>query len=66
MTDSEEESKKVSAKLAEIAKPVFGNPSLQGALIIDKILSDPQTRTIWLNEIAEKAALLRQIRLNLN
>ena len=28
VTESEEVSKKVSAKLAEIAKPVFGNPSL--------------------------------------
>jgi aspartate aminotransferase len=41
----------VKSQLQQIARPMYSNPPLHGALIVSTILGDPALKTLWLKEV---------------
>lgn len=41
----------VKSQLQQIARPMYSNPPLHGALIVSIILSDPELKGLWLKEV---------------
>eukprot|EP00172_Hildenbrandia_rubra_P003917 Plantae.Rhodophyta-Hildenbrandia_rubra.ctg6954.p1 GENE.Plantae.Rhodophyta-Hildenbrandia_rubra.ctg6954~~Plantae.Rhodophyta-Hildenbrandia_rubra.ctg6954.p1 ORF type:complete len:483 (+),score=93.77 Plantae.Rhodophyta-Hildenbrandia_rubra.ctg6954:136-1449(+) len=63
LTDSEQEAKALESQLKIIARPLYSNPPLHGARIIDEILSDKELEASWRKEMkimAERIISMRQ------
>jgi aspartate aminotransferase, mitochondrial len=41
----------VKSQIQQIARPMYSNPPLHGALIVSTILSDPELKNLWLKEV---------------
>uniref|UniRef100_A0A0A9GIV2 Aminotransferase class I/classII large domain-containing protein n=1 Tax=Arundo donax TaxID=35708 RepID=A0A0A9GIV2_ARUDO len=51
LCDDEVEAVAVKSQLQQIARPVYSNPPLHGALIVLTILSDQELKNLWLKEV---------------
>jgi len=47
MTSDESTSKKVQSRVKGIARPMYSNPPIHGARIVDIVLSDPELTKSW-------------------
>lgn len=50
-----QEARSVESQLKALARPMYSNPPLHGALIVHCILSDKELRTRWYDEVAGMA-----------
>lgn len=41
----------VKSQLQQLARPMYSNPPVHGALIVSTILSDPDLKSLWLKEV---------------
>jgi len=41
----------VKSQLQQIARPMYSNPPVHGALVVSIILSDPELKSLWLKEV---------------
>lgn len=41
----------VKSQLQQLARPMYSNPPVHGALIVSIILSDPDLKKLWLKEV---------------
>lgn len=41
----------VKSQLQQLARPMYSNPPVHGALIVSIILSDPDLKQLWLKEV---------------
>jgi aspartate aminotransferase len=48
----------VKSQLQQIARPMYSNPPLHGALIVSTILGDPALKTLWLKEVKVNYTML--------
>ncbi|XP_031477675.1 aspartate aminotransferase, mitochondrial-like [Nymphaea colorata] len=46
-----EQSAAVKSQLQQIARPIYSNPPVHGALLVYTILTDPDLRSLWLAEL---------------
>lgn len=53
--ESPEEAKKVESQMKALARPMYSNPPLHGALLVHQILSDPALKQQWYGEVKEMA-----------
>lgn len=44
----------VKSQLQLIARPMYSNPPVHGALIVSTVLGDPELKKLWLNEVKVK------------
>ncbi|GJM98216.1 hypothetical protein PR202_ga15205 [Eleusine coracana subsp. coracana] len=51
LCDDEMQAVAVKSQLQQIARPMYSNPPLHGALIVSTILSDPELKNLWLKEV---------------
>ncbi|KAJ1259490.1 hypothetical protein BS78_10G159600 [Paspalum vaginatum] len=51
LCDNEMQAVAVKSQLQQLARPMYSNPPLHGALIVSTILSDPELKSIWLQEV---------------
>lgn len=47
LCESEKEAEFVSSRLKGIARPMYSNPPIHGARIVDIVLSDPKLTASW-------------------
>jgi len=62
MCESAEEKKRVESQIKMIARPMYSNPPLAGALIVDTILSDPALSKMWYSEVRGMANRIKKMR----
>uniref|UniRef100_A0A0D9WR27 Aspartate aminotransferase n=1 Tax=Leersia perrieri TaxID=77586 RepID=A0A0D9WR27_9ORYZ len=51
LCDDEMQAVAVKSQLQQIARPMYSNPPVHGALIVSTILGDPELKTLWLKEV---------------
>ncbi|CAN6177887.1 unnamed protein product [Urochloa humidicola] len=51
LCDDETQAIAVKSQLQQLARPMYSNPPLHGALIVSTILSDPELKSLWLKEV---------------
>ncbi|GFP78755.1 aspartate aminotransferase mitochondrial [Phtheirospermum japonicum] len=49
--EDEKQAVAVKSQLQQIARPMYSNPPVHGALIVSTILSDPDLKSLWLKEV---------------
>ncbi|CAO2813268.1 unnamed protein product [Amaranthus hypochondriacus] len=51
LCENEQEALSVKTRLQQIARPMYSNPPVHGALLVSIILSDPNLKNLWLKEV---------------
>jgi aspartate aminotransferase, mitochondrial len=51
LCENEKEAVAVKSQLQQIARPMYSNPPVHGALAVSIILSDPELKSLWLKEV---------------
>ena len=51
LCEDEKQAVAVKSQLQQLARPMYSNPPLHGALVVSTILSDPQLKKLWLKEV---------------
>lgn len=41
----------MKSQLQQLARPMYSNPPIHGALIVSTILGDPELKSLWLKEV---------------
>ena len=59
---SPEQAKAVCSRLEKVVRPMYSNPPKQGALIVATILTTPELRTQWLEELKGMADRILDMR----
>lgn len=49
--EDEKQAVAVKSQLQQLARPMYSNPPVHGALIVSIILSDPELKKLWLTEV---------------
>ncbi|KAJ0462081.1 putative aspartate transaminase [Helianthus annuus] len=49
--EDEKQAVAVKSQLQQLARPMYSNPPVHGALIVSTILSDPDLKQLWLKEV---------------
>uniref|UniRef100_A0A383V9K1 Aspartate aminotransferase n=1 Tax=Tetradesmus obliquus TaxID=3088 RepID=A0A383V9K1_TETOB len=60
--DSAAEAAKVESQMKLIARPMYSNPPLHGALLVSKILHDADLKQQWYQEVGVMAARIKDMR----
>lgn len=51
LCDDEKQAVAVKSQLQQLARPMYSNPPVHGALLVSTILSDPELKNLWLKEV---------------
>ncbi|CAM8896582.1 unnamed protein product [Rhodiola kirilowii] len=51
LCEDEKQAVAVKSQLQQIARPMYSNPPLHGALVVSIILSEPDLKSLWLKEV---------------
>lgn len=51
LCDDKSQSVAIKSQLQQIASTMYGSPPIHGISLVSKILSDPDIKAIWLNEV---------------
>jgi hypothetical protein len=51
LCEDEKQAVAVKSQLQQLARPMYSNPPVHGALIVSTILGDPELKKIWLKEV---------------
>lgn len=49
--EDEKQAVAVKSQLQQLARPMYSNPPVHGALMVSTILSDPDLKKLWLKEV---------------
>lgn len=49
--EDEKQAIAVKSQLQQLARPMYSNPPVHGALIVSTILDDPDLKKLWLKEV---------------
>lgn len=49
--DDEKQAVAVKSQLQQLARPMYSNPPVHGALVVSTILGDPDLKKLWLKEV---------------
>ncbi|MCE7766875.1 aminotransferase class I/II-fold pyridoxal phosphate-dependent enzyme, partial [Pseudomonas putida] len=49
--EDEKQAVAVKSQLQQLARPMYSNPPVHGALVVATILGDPNLKKIWLGEV---------------
>lgn len=63
--DGEANRKRVDSHIRNIIRSTYSNPPRHGAEIIAKILSDPQLKQLWIEELSSSCSRLKELRISL-
>lgn len=63
--ESKEEKEIIQTKFKEACLPVYSNPPVHGARIVDLILGDEELTKLWQSEVIGMATRLRQLRIDI-
>lgn len=58
----EAEAKKVESRVKGIARPMYSNPPIHGARIVDVVLSDPQLTASWHQDLLDMSGRIKAMR----
>ena len=58
MCDDPQQAAAVKSQLQQIARPMYSNPPLHGALIVSTILDDPELKALWYKEVKVRSLTL--------
>ncbi|GFS45514.1 aspartate aminotransferase 1 [Actinidia rufa] len=53
--EDEKQAVAVKSQLQQLARPMYSNPPVHGALIVSTILGDPDLKKLWLKEVKDMA-----------
>jgi len=59
---NEDEKKIVMSRLKQIARPIYSNPPIHGARIVDIILSDPKLTAMWHQDLKDMSSRMKEMR----
>ena len=59
---SEEEKKIVMSRIKQIARPIYSNPHIHGARIVDIILGDPKLTAMWHQDLKDMSGRMATMR----
>ena len=65
LSENATEKKIINSQLDRIARAIYSNPPLHGALIVEKILSDPNLTSIWQEELKAMNQRIKDLRSSL-
>lgn len=65
LCESEEEMKRLDSQLKILIRPMYSNPPLHGARIVDTIFKDPKLYSMWRDELRKMADRMATIRVRL-
>lgn len=51
LCEDEKQAVAVKSQLQQLARPMYSNPPVHGALIVSTILGDPELKKLWLKEV---------------
>lgn len=51
LCEDEKQAVAVKSQLQQLARPMYSNPPLHGALIVSNILGDAELKQLWLKEV---------------
>lgn len=51
LCEDEMQAVSVKSQLQQIARPMYSNPPVHGALVVSIILNDPELKSLWLKEV---------------
>lgn len=51
LCEDEKQAVAVKSQLQQLARPMYSNPPVHGALIVSIILGDPELKNLWLKEV---------------
>lgn len=51
LCEDEKQAVAVKSQLQQLARPMYSNPPVHGALIVSTILGDPDMKSLWLKEV---------------
>jgi aspartate aminotransferase, mitochondrial len=57
-----QEAARVESQMKAVARPMYSNPPLHGALLVASILQDSGLRATWLSEVAGMATRILDVR----
>lgn len=49
--EDEKQAVAVKSQLQQLARPMYSNPPIHGALVVSIILGDPDLKKLWLKEV---------------
>lgn len=52
--EDEKQAVAVKSQLQQLARPMYSNPPVHGALIVSTVLGDPELKNLWLKEVKVK------------
>ncbi|KAB1224594.1 Aspartate aminotransferase, mitochondrial [Morella rubra] len=52
----------VKSQMQQIARAMYGSPPVHGLLLVSTILSDPQTKSLWVKEVKVMANRIKRMR----
>lgn len=62
VTQDKEETERVNSQLKLLVRPMYSNPPVYGARIVQEILSDPELRSKWTEECKSMADRIKSMR----
>jgi aspartate aminotransferase len=62
LCDDEAEVTRVTSRLKGIARPMYSNPPIHGARIVDIILSDPKLTADWHQDLLDMSGRMKVMR----
>jgi aspartate aminotransferase len=63
--DDEAEAIKVNSRIKGIARPMYSNPPIHGARIVDIILTDPKLTADWHQDLRDMSGRMKTMRAGL-
>lgn len=51
LCEDEKQAIAVKSQLQQLARPMYSNPPLHGALVVSTVLGNPDLKSLWLKEV---------------
>ena len=65
VTGSQEEKEIVMGRIKQLARPIYSNPPLYGARVVDTILGDPELTAMWHQDLLDMSGRIAEMRAGL-
>jgi len=62
VTQSEDEATNVKSQLKQSIRPMYSSPPVHGALIADRVMSDPELKQLWEVEVNQMTGRIKRMR----
>jgi aspartate aminotransferase len=65
VTGDDDEAARVKSRMKLIARPMYSNPPIHGAKLVDEVLTDVRLTKMWHNELKEMSERIQEMRSSL-